>query len=45
MNLYLQITTSVRLPDAFSEKINGLCASSAHTMPSALLPSILISIT
>src|ERR1700678_3114642 len=43
MNLYLQITTSVRISDTFSEKINSLCASSAH-MPGALLPFVSISL-
>ena len=37
------MTTSVRIPDAFSGEINDLSASSAH-VPSALLPSVSVSL-
>lgn len=37
------MTTSVRIPDAFSGEINDLSASSAH-VPGALLPSVSVSL-
>ena len=44
MNLYLQVTASVHLTDAFSEKINDLTASST-CVPGMLLPSTGISVS